>query len=321
MTVTTPATSTVTPLVAVAGHDTGLAIASLAGMYAGKAWYARPIDEDYWFKYVGVGDEQLSIRRSQMHGYLRGDVAVEDEIVVQWLEHGEARVDIGRDEIRMQPGIPTMFPIERRFDVEYENWDQRLVHLSRDLVLDVAAEQHLVNGTLDFTTPAPPTDATLHQWRTAVASAVHALRNAGETSLAWHEAQRNVARALLVLYPLRAEHLSHDMRGLRNKRLRLAVEFIHSHAHEPLTVGDIAQAAGMSIRGMQEAFVVGMETTPMTYLRDVRLSNVHSELQALERGSVLVHEVARRWGFGHMGRFSSVYVERYGEYPRQTLRR
>ncbi|MCS6586946.1 helix-turn-helix transcriptional regulator [Curtobacterium flaccumfaciens pv. flaccumfaciens] len=317
----TAATAPVTPLVAVAGHDTDLAIASLAGMYAGKAWYARPLDEDYWFKYVGVGDEQLSIRRSQMHGYLRGDVAVEGEIVVQWLEHGQARVDVGRDEIRMQPGIPTMFPLERRFHVEYENWDQRLVHLSRDLVLDVATEQHLIDGTLDFQTPQTPNDAALHQWRASVAVAVRALRTAGTESLAWHEAQRDVARALLTLFPLRAERLSHDVRGLSNKRLRLAVEFIHAHAHEPLTVGDIAAAAGMSIRGLQEAFTVGLHTTPLTYVRDIRLSHIHDELRASDRGSVQVQEVARRWGFGHMGRFSSTYAARYNEYPRQTLRR
>ncbi|KQR34260.1 AraC family transcriptional regulator [Curtobacterium sp. Leaf154] len=308
-------------LVAVAGQDTDSAISSLAGMYAGKAWYSRALDQDYWFKYVGVGDERLSIRRSQMHGYLRGDVATEGEVVVQWLERGEARVDVGHDEVRMQPGVPTMFPVERRFEMEYQDWDQRLVHLRRDLVLDVAAENHLVDGTVAFDTTAAPDPSAVALWRTAVSGALHALREEGEESLAWHEAQRDVARALFRMYPLQAERFPSGYGTRSDGRLRAAVEFIQAHAHEPLTVADVAQAAGLSIRGIQESFQRAFERSPMTYLREVRLGRVHEELRVLEPHATSVADVARRWGFAHMGRFASVYAARFGEYPRETLRR
>ncbi|QYI98158.1 helix-turn-helix domain-containing protein [Curtobacterium flaccumfaciens pv. flaccumfaciens] len=308
-------------LVAVAGQDTDEAISSLAGMYAGKAWYSRALDHDYWFKYVGVGDERLSVRRSQMHGYLRGDVATEGEVVVQWLERGEARVDVGRDEVRMQPGVPTLFPVERRFEMEYQDWDQRLVHLRRDLVLDVAAEDHLVDGTMAFDTTAAPNLTAVGLWRTAVSGALRALREEGDESLAWHEAQRDVARALFRMYPLQAERFPAGYGTRSDGRLRAAVEFIQAHAHEPLTVADIAQAAGLSIRGIQESFQRAFERSPMTYLREVRLGRVHEELRILDPQATSVADVARRWGFAHMGRFASVYANRFGEYPRDTLRR
>ncbi len=313
----TPARS----LIAVAGQDTDSAISSLAGMYAGKAWYSKPLDQDYWYKYVAVGDDQLSIRRSQMHGYLRGDVATEGEVVVQWLESGQARVDVGRDEVRMRPGVPTMFPVERRFEMEYQDWDQRLVHLRRDLVLDVAAEDHLVDGTLTFDWRAEPDAAAISAWRTAVAGAVRALREEGDQSLAWHEAQRGVARALLRLYPMQAERFPAGYGTRSDGRLRAAVEFIQAHAHEPLTVADIATAAGLSIRGIQESFQRAFERSPMTYLREVRLGRVRDELVVLDPHATSVADVARRWGFAHMGRFASVYAARFGEYPRETLRR
>ncbi|MCA5923937.1 AraC family transcriptional regulator [Curtobacterium oceanosedimentum] len=308
-------------LIAVAGQDTDSAISSLAGMYAGKAWYSRPLDQDYWYKYVAVGDDQLSIRRSQMHGYLRGDVATEGEVVVQWLESGQARVDVGRDEVRMRPGVPTMFPVERRFEMEYQDWDQRLVHLRRDLVLDVAAEDHLVDGTLTFDWRTEPDAAAIGAWRTAVAGAVRALREEGDQSLAWHEAQRGVARALLRLYPMQAERFPAGYGTRSDGRLRAAVEFIQAHAHEPLTVADIATAAGLSIRGIQESFQRAFERSPMTYLREVRLGRVRDELVVLDPHATSVADVARRWGFAHMGRFASVYAARFGEYPRETLRR
>ncbi len=34
-----------------------------------------------------------------------------------------------------------------------------------------------------------------------------------------------------------------------------------------------------------------------------------------------VADVARRWGFHHMGRFSNEFLQRSGEYPKNTLRR
>ncbi|MBT2502579.1 helix-turn-helix transcriptional regulator [Curtobacterium sp. ISL-83] len=317
----TATTPRVSPLVSVAGADTDTAINDLAGMYAGRTWYSSHIDEDYWYRYVGIGDEQMSVRRSQMHGYLRGDVAVEGEVVVQWIDSGSASVDIGRDEVRMQHGVPTLFPVEQRFEMEYRDWDQRLVHLRRDLVLDVAAEQFLVDGSLAFDRRTPPTREATDHWRLAVATALRSFRSEGPESLAWHEAQRDVARSLFGLYRFQAEPLPQGYGERRNVRLRAAVEHIHEHAHEPLTVTEIARAADLSVRGLQESFQRSLERTPMEYLREVRLRRAHLDLQRSSPAEVSVACVAARWGFGHMGRFSGEYLRRFGEYPKQTLRR
>jgi AraC-like DNA-binding protein len=307
-------------IVAVSGTDTSTAVEDLAGMYAGRSWHSAALDRDYWYKYVGVGDDQMSIRRSQMHGSLRGDVAVEGEVVVQWIDAGRARVDIGRDEVRMEPGVPTLFPIERRFAMEYEDWDQRLVHLSRDLVLDVAAERYLVDGTLGFERSTVPSAAAIETWRGSVASAVRALRTEGSSSLAWHEAQRDVARSLFGLYRFQGEAQPVGYGERRNTRLRAAVEFLHEHAAEPLSVSDIAAAADLSVRALQESFQRTLDRTPMNYLREIRLRRVRADLLAADPGTGSVAEIASRWGLSHMGRFSGEYLRRFGEYPRRTLR-
>ncbi|WIB77922.1 helix-turn-helix transcriptional regulator [Curtobacterium sp. MCPF17_002] len=309
------------PLVSVSGTDTDAAVADLAGMYAGRAWHSGRTDEEYWYRYVALGDERMSVRRSQMHGSLRGDVAVEGEVVVQWIDAGSAAFDVGRDEVRMQAGVPTLFPIEQRFDMEYRDWDQRLVHVDRDLVLDVASEQYLVDGTLAFDRFTPPTPESIARWRQAVASSVRTLRTDGIQSLAWNEAQRDVTRALLDMYRFRAEPAPSGWGEHRLARVRAAVEYIHAHAHEPLTVSDIARAADLSVRGLQEAFQRALDRTPMQYLREVRLRRSHDDLQRSAPGQTSVAEVAARWGFTHMGRFSGEYLHRFGEYPKQTLRR
>ncbi|MBT2501032.1 AraC family transcriptional regulator [Curtobacterium sp. ISL-83] len=311
----------IAPLVAVAGTDTSTAIQDLAGMYAGRAWYSSHVDSDYWYKYVAVGDDQLSIRRSQMHGYLRGDVAVENEVVVQWIDAGRARVDVRRNEVQMQLGVPTLFPIEQRFEMEYEDWDQRLVHLSRGLVLDVAAERYLTDGSLAFDRSATPSVEAVLQWRGSITAAMGALRADGTASLAWHEAQRDVARSLFGLYRFEGEPLPQGFGDRRNAHLRAAVDFIHEHTADSLTVSDIALAADLSVRGLQESFQRSLGRTPMNYLRQVRLRRAHADLLTADPETTSVAAVASRWGFTHLGRFSSEYRKQFGDYPKRTLRR
>ncbi len=59
----------------------------------------------------------------------------------------------------------------------------------------------------------------------------------------------------------------------------------------------------------------------MQYLREVRLRRAHEDLLRSSIEETTVADVARRWGFSHMGRFSSEFLQRFGEYPKNTLRR
>lgn len=102
--------------------------------------------------------------------------------------------------------------------------------------------------------------------------------------------------------------------------VKRAMELIEAHAAEPLTVEDIAEAVGVGVRALQEGFRRHLGTTPLCYLRDVRLERVRAELVSCTPGTATVTDVACRWGFFHAGRFSIAYRERFGESPSQTLR-
>jgi AraC-like DNA-binding protein len=103
--------------------------------------------------------------------------------------------------------------------------------------------------------------------------------------------------------------------------LRRATAFIEEHSERPLTVGQIAAAAGVGIRGLQIAFRRHLEVTPMTYVRRVRLDRVHRELLTGDpHDGVTVQAVARRWGFVNLGRFAAEYRSEYGVPPSETLR-
>ncbi|MDG4864145.1 helix-turn-helix transcriptional regulator, partial [Streptomyces sp. T-3] len=81
-----------------------------------------------------------------------------------------------------------------------------------------------------------------------------------------------------------------------------------------------ALAARVSPRALQEAFRRHLDTTPLGYLRDVRLERAHQDLQTAARdGSATVSDVAYRWGFANLGRFAASYRSRYGHPPSMTL--
>ncbi|GAA0316452.1 hypothetical protein GCM10010302_64440 [Streptomyces polychromogenes] len=103
--------------------------------------------------------------------------------------------------------------------------------------------------------------------------------------------------------------------------LRRAVAFIDDNADRDIGLADIAGSVPVTPRALQYAFARHAGTTPLAYLRRVRLAQVHAELQAADpAGPVTVTEVAARWGFGHAGRFAAAYRAAYGASPSQTLR-
>ncbi len=139
--------------------------------------------------------------------------------------------------------------------------------------------------------------------------------------MAWQQAKVVVAELFLELFPPVVDDLPGVLGQPRNARLRAAVEYVHDHAAEPVTIADLSAASGLSVRSVQESFRRVFDVSPLTYLRQVRLDRVRAELLDADPLAGAVGDVARRWGFAHLGRFSAAYVERFGEYPKQTLRR
>lgn len=102
--------------------------------------------------------------------------------------------------------------------------------------------------------------------------------------------------------------------------VRRAVEAIHSDPTQPHTPTTLARLAGASTRTLHDGFRRHLDTTPMTYLRLVRLERAHNELRAAEPHATTVAAVAHHWGFSHLSRFSQAYTRLYGRTPAATLR-
>ena len=105
-------------------------------------------------------------------------------------------------------------------------------------------------------------------------------------------------------------------------RLQRAIDHIHAHAQESLTLADIATAACMSPRALEAAFRRRYNDSPLAYVRSVRLERVHETLQraAHAKEAASVTDIALQHGFVHMGRFAAYYKQRFGCSPSASLR-
>jgi AraC-like DNA-binding protein len=103
--------------------------------------------------------------------------------------------------------------------------------------------------------------------------------------------------------------------------VRRVEQFIDEHAREAINLADLSGVAGVSTRALQMAFREFRNTTPMTYLRAIRMELARTELVYAGRKGISVTTVAMQLGFGNLGRFARDYQARFGELPSETLRR
>jgi AraC-like DNA-binding protein len=106
----------------------------------------------------------------------------------------------------------------------------------------------------------------------------------------------------------------------RPASVRAAVDLIEADPAAALTVTDLAASCDVSARALQKAFQQHLGMSPMQYLREVRLRRAHEDLRSGDPAALTVADVARRWGFGHLGRFAAAHEAKFGQKPLHTLR-
>ncbi|MFK0206336.1 AraC family transcriptional regulator [Agrobacterium sp. NPDC090283] len=104
------------------------------------------------------------------------------------------------------------------------------------------------------------------------------------------------------------------------RHVKRAIDFMHAHVAEPMSLADIAAAANVSERCLQQGFRQFKTTTPMAYLQHLRLQGAHLDFLNHDH-RMTIAGVALKWGFVHLGRFSALYRAVYKEKPSETVRR
>lgn len=100
--------------------------------------------------------------------------------------------------------------------------------------------------------------------------------------------------------------------------MRRVSEWAADCPEETLNLVELAAVAGVSLRQLQQAFKAFTGMSPAHWLRLRRLNGARRDLRY---GGATVAEVAMRWSFWHLGRFSESYRQLFKEFPSETLKR
>jgi len=208
----------------------------------------------------------------------------------------------------------------------------RSVRLDPDVLSDVASAS-AGGRQVEFTGVRPVSREAERQWQQTVAHVARTLESPGVelSPFVVGESSRFLAAMSLTTFPNTtfpntrppgaeaSQPVAQDL-PLTAETVREAVAFIEGNAADDLSLADIAEAAGVTARAIQLGFRRHLDTTPMAYLRTVRLARIHDELVVAVPGDgVTVTEVASRWGFSGSSRFVAHYREVYGVVPSDTL--
>ena len=135
---------------------------------------------------------------------------------------------------------------------------------------------------------------------------------------------RQFERALLVTL-LRAMPNNYSLEIDRQRQevapfyIRRVESFVCEKLAEQLNMADIVAASGVSSRSLFYGFRRWRATTPMAYLKAMRLDRAREELRRAAVAGGNITEIALCVGYSHLSRFSSDYRTRFGERPSDTL--
>lgn len=101
--------------------------------------------------------------------------------------------------------------------------------------------------------------------------------------------------------------------------LARALDWLRGHLSEPIDLERLALVAGVRPRTLEAHFKRFLGTTPLGWVRQMRLAHARRELECA-RGDATVTDIALAAGFNQLGRFSVYYRTVFGEAPSTTLR-
>lgn len=95
-------------------------------------------------------------------------------------------------------------------------------------------------------------------------------------------------------------------------------EYILSRKENPPTVIEICEEIKISRRTLHYSFCKVLGINPVTYLRYLRLNGARKDIINASGEGERIGDIASRWGFWHMGMFSTYYKQLFGETPSNT---
>lgn len=281
---------------------------------------AKPLQTHLRFAQLG--------RISLMRLRYGADVRIQPEplagfYLVQIPQYGYATVKSGNECIDSSPQIATVLDPNAEIDMVWRaNNEQLMLKIDRALMEQMARhfDARFIQQKLVF-----PLGFQVHQhinWQLMMRYLIDCARQSEsvlQSPLLLTQLEQLVVTTFLELHPPLIEAETRRIERAPPKAIRRVEEYLHEHADQAIRLEQLAEVAQMSVRSLHAGFQEHCGISPMQYLKQIRLERARLDLSEAEAGSIT--DVALRWGFMHLGRFSMEYKRRFGESPSQTFKR
>ncbi|WP_433316486.1 helix-turn-helix transcriptional regulator [Micromonospora sp. CA-269861] len=267
----------------------------------------------------------VELHRSAFTMHVRLDVDPMTALPFGTVVNGTAAIRGRRYETQFLAGDSVLATLPEPYTAVIDDVDIDLVLIPVGLfALEVDLAPNRRATPIHFTSNTPPTQQAADNWRAAfryVRASVVGTPAAEEPLVAGAAARLLVATSL-ASFPNNAlrDPTPENRRDAHPGSLQRAVSFIDDNAHRDISASEIAAASYVNIRALQVAFRRHLDTTPMAYLRQVRLEYAHRELIDADPDVTSVARIAARWGFANHSRFTASYRAAFGIRPSYTLR-
>ncbi|WP_181145750.1 helix-turn-helix domain-containing protein [Burkholderia multivorans] len=103
--------------------------------------------------------------------------------------------------------------------------------------------------------------------------------------------------------------------------VRRVHDYVIAHPEAPVDILSLCAQLRVSRRTMQNSFQSVVQTSPLNYVRSLRLAQVRRMLLDTRQSDLSIADAAAHWGFIHLGHFANAYKAQFGELPSTTQRR
>ncbi|MFK8050533.1 MAG: AraC family transcriptional regulator [Halioglobus sp.] len=245
-------------------------------------------------------------------------------VQVPW--EGSIEVTNGKHSDTFKPGVASIIssavPMQMRWSPGASFYTVKLSKHALEsklaTLLDEEVQSPLVfEPVLDLSSPHGK------RWNSAVEFVRQQLTLATPDSLEQAMAQQLEDTLCLMALELLPHNYSNKPHGISSelapKCVRRARQYILSNIENDITLEDLAAYAGISPSSLSRQFRNHQGQTPMQFIRAKKLDAVKKILKQ-SNGEASVTDIALRYGFNHLGRFSHYYREQFGESPSTTLK-
>jgi AraC-like DNA-binding protein len=250
--------------------------------------------------------------------------ALDDFFLVQIPIRGAVDLTLGDERIRCERSMAAVISPGQRLQLRWsDNCTQLIVQIPREALQGCLARRLGLDSkiALKFAAGFNLDSAGGREWRALLDFIVRSVDGGGPCSRdpIGGDLEDLLLSALLVAQPHNHAGALQRPRAPAPFYVLRAEREMRGQMGQPLTVADLASAAGVSERTLHAGFRRFRTTTPMARLTALRLGAARRRLQDADPDTT-VSRVAAEVGLLQFGRFAGLYRARFGELPSETLR-